>query len=66
MRKVPQAEENKITNDKKKQKVGPGLYFPETAIDKQVSTKNLAVNFTGCPKNEMNLKHADKLKKVKS
>lgn len=49
----------------KKEKVGPGLYFPEKAVDKNVLRKSTSVVFSGLGTAESqkeNIKHADKLK----
>ena len=49
----------------KKEKVGPGYYIPEKAVDKNVLRKSTSVVFSGLGTAESakdNIKHADKLK----
>ena len=49
----------------KKEKVGPGYYIPEKAVDKNVLRKSTSVIFSGFGATEStkdNIKHADKLK----
>ena len=49
----------------KKEKVGPGYYIPEKAIDKNVLRKSTSAIFSGLGANESakdNIKHAEKLK----